>query len=113
MAQLHSHSDTVISLQPLGAALRGATTTAILKAPQLELVRIVLHAGKEIKEHKAPGEITLQCLEGVLEFRTHQATHVLRAGQLTHLRAGEPHALKALEDMSALLTIRLSPRSAS
>jgi quercetin dioxygenase-like cupin family protein len=108
MAQLHSHSDTVVSVRPLGAALADAKTTAILKAPQLELVRIVLHAGKELKEHKAPGEITVQCLEGSLEFRTPQATHLLSAGDLIHLRAGELHALKALKDTSALLTIRLS-----
>jgi quercetin dioxygenase-like cupin family protein len=34
----------------------------------------------------------------------------LVAGDFIHLRGGEPHALHALEDASALVTICLLPR---
>lgn len=72
MAITHFASSSVISLQPLGAGLANTVTSTILKAPQLELIRIVLLAGKEMREHKVPGEITLQCIEGRMELRTAQ-----------------------------------------
>ena len=111
MAQPHARSGQVVSVLPLGDALSGARTTALLKAEQLEVVRIVLHAGKGLREHKAPGEITVQCLEGEVEFRTPDALHLLRAGDFIHLRCGEPHSLQARTDASVLVTICLvAPR---
>jgi quercetin dioxygenase-like cupin family protein len=108
MAQPHALSGEVVSVLPLGQRLSGARTTALLKAEQLEIVRIVLHAGKSLREHSAPGEITVQCLEGEVEFRTPGAVHMLHAGDFLHLRRGEPHSLAALRDASLLLTICLA-----
>ena len=107
MAQARIQSGVVCSVEPLGAQLQFGRTTALLKSTQLELVRIVLKAGQGLPEHSAPGEITVQCLEGCLDFATGATTQRMRAGDLIHLSANEPHALLALEDCSALLTIRL------
>lgn len=111
MAQTHASSGQIVSLLPLGEGLSGARTTAILKAEQLEVVRIVLLAGKHLKEHSAPGEITIQCLEGRIALRTPDARHVLQAGDFIHLRRDEPHALEAIEDSSALLTLCIAKPS--
>ena len=108
MAQSHASSGQVVSVLPLGERLGGARTTALLKAEQLEVVRIVLHAGKSLREHSAPGEITVQCLEGEVEFGTPDAMHLLHAGDFLHLRRGEPHSLAARSDASLLLTICLA-----
>ncbi|MDO8252628.1 MAG: cupin domain-containing protein [Rhodoferax sp.] len=105
MAQNHAQSGQVISVLPLGGQLNAAKTTAILKAEQLEVVRLVLPAGKEWTEHKAPGEITVQCIEGSIEFRTPGVLQVLEPGDFIFLRSGEPHALRAVVDASALLTM--------
>ncbi len=114
MAQLHALTGSLIDVQPLGAALPGQVTTALLKSAQLELVRVVLPAGKLMREHKAPGEVTVLCLEGLIEFTTPTTTLRLGPGQLIHLVAGEPHALLALADASALVTIcLLRPGSAA
>ena len=111
MAQPHVNSGQVVSVLPLGEQLSGARTTALLKAEQLEVVRIVLHAGKELREHKVAGEITVQCLEGDVEFRTPDALHPLRAGDFIHLRGDAPHSLLARTDSSVLVTICLvAPR---
>jgi quercetin dioxygenase-like cupin family protein len=59
MAQIHARSGQVVSVRPWGDRLSGSRTTAILKADQLEVVRIVLEAGKYLREHSAPGEITV------------------------------------------------------
>lgn len=48
----------------LGAALSGSKTTPLLKTAKLELIRLVVSAGKEVPSHKAPGEITVQCWKG-------------------------------------------------
>jgi quercetin dioxygenase-like cupin family protein len=86
---------------------KDAKTTAILKAEELEIVRVVLLAGHEMREHKAPGEITVQCIEGRIEFRTPETSQTLGPGDLIHLRSKEPHALRALTDASALVTMRV------
>jgi quercetin dioxygenase-like cupin family protein len=109
MAQPHAQSGEVVSVLALGDRLSGARTTALLKATQLEVVRIVLLAGHGMREHKTPGEITVQCIEGRIELRTPGAMHVLEAGDFVHLRREEPHSLQALVDSSALLTICIAP----
>lgn len=107
MAQLHARSGEVVSVRPLGDRLRETRTTALLKAAQLEVVRLVLPAGKALREHRAPSEITVQCLEGRVEFRTPDAVHVLESGDFIHLTREEPHSLRALDDTSLLVTICL------
>lgn len=108
MAQEHAQSGQVVSILPLGERLRGATTVAVFKAAQLEVIRIVLLAGKEWREHTAPGEITVQCIEGRIEFRSTGAWQTLEAGDFVHLRSEAPHALRAITDASALLTLCLT-----
>lgn len=109
MAQAHVQSGQVVRVRALGADLAGARTTALLKAEQLEVVRVVLPAGAAMREHQTPGELTVHCLEGRIEFTTPAATQVLEAGDFIHLRSAEPHALKAVHDSSALVTICLLP----
>jgi quercetin dioxygenase-like cupin family protein len=107
MALQRITSGQLADVRPLGERLGSSTTAAILKAGQLEVIRIVLPAGKGLPEHAAPGEITVQCIEGCVDFSTHSATHRMRAGDLIHLTAGQPHALSAIESASLLLTICL------
>jgi quercetin dioxygenase-like cupin family protein len=105
MAQTHARPGQVVSVRPLGNRLGCFRTTAILKADQLEVVHIVLGAGKQLREHSTPGAITVQCIEGRIAFPTPEASHVLEAGDFIHLRRDELHALEAIVDSSALLTL--------
>lgn len=107
MAQTHADFGALIDLQPLGAALPGSRTTALIKGQQLELARLVLAAGKSLREHTTRGEITLLCIEGEIELSTPAGQQRLQPGQLVHLAAGTPHALLALADATALVTICL------
>jgi quercetin dioxygenase-like cupin family protein len=91
----------------LGKGLPGAQTTTLLKTDAMEVIRLVLPAGKEIAEHKAPGEITVQCLEGKVLFTAHGEPRELAAGKFLYLSTAEPHALKAQENSSLLVTILL------
>lgn len=110
MAQPHLTAGQPTRIEPLGAALVDARTTALLKAEQLEVVRVVLAAGATMREHQAPGEITLLGIEGEVELRLPAATHRIGAGDFILLAAGEPHALHALSHASLLVTICLVPR---
>ena len=103
MSIQHAKPAEVILL-PLGASLAGSKTTTLAKTADLELIRLVLPAGKEIPTHKAVGEITVQCLEGRVAFTAQAKTQELSAGQLLYLSAAEPHSVKAIEDSSLLVT---------
>lgn len=107
MAVPHTQTGEVIDVRPLGTGLATAKTSTLLKTDQIEIVRLVMAAGKVLKEHKAPGEITVHCLEGKIIFTVLGKMHELRAGQLLYLPTGEPHSVRCLEDASFMLTILL------
>lgn len=109
MSIQHANPGEVIRL-PLGKSLGSSTTTTLVKTSDVELIRLVLPAGKEIPSHKAPGEITVQCLEGRVAFTTDGKTQELIAGELLYLSASEPHAVKGIEDSSLLVTLLLSKK---
>jgi quercetin dioxygenase-like cupin family protein len=104
MSIQHARSGEVVQL-PLGTALCSSKTTTLVKTAELDLIRLILPAGKEIPSHKAPGEITVQCLEGRVAFTADGKTQELAPGQLLFLNAGEPHAVKGIEDSSLLVTL--------
>lgn len=107
MAQSHLSSGIKSNVSHLGVGLGEARTTALVKGLQLEIARIVPLAGREMREHKAPGEITVQCLEGHLEFHMPDQVHSMRAGDFLYLDAGVAHSLLAVSDSSALVTMHI------
>ncbi|KRI00095.1 cupin domain-containing protein [Curvibacter sp. PAE-UM] len=107
MALPHASAGQSIDVQPLGERLAGAKTVALFKAQELEVMRLVLPAGKSLPPHQVAGEITIQCIEGVLDVTLDGRSHVLRAGQLLFLTGGALHGVTAIEDASALVTIAL------
>jgi quercetin dioxygenase-like cupin family protein len=110
MALPHAAPAEVIDVSPLGAKLKDAQTTTLVKTESLEVLRVVLPAGKEIKRHNVPGEITVQCLEGHVVFSAGGSARELTAGKLLYLRGCTDHALRAVEDSSLLVTILLAPK---
>ena len=101
----HAQPGTVINVQPLGEQLAEHKTHTLVKTETLEIIRLVLPAGKEISTHSAPGQMTLQCLEGHITFTTMGNNLNLEAGSLLYLNASEPHSLSSIENSSLLLTI--------
>lgn len=70
----------------------------------------MMPAGKQIVSHTAPGEMTVQCLEGRVELSVKGQPHDLRAGQLLHLAPDTPHSVRGIEDGSLLLTMLIPAR---
>jgi len=108
MAIPHVNPGEPIAVTPLGAAhLQSAKSTALFKAKDLEVIRLVLLEGKSLPPHRVPGEITVQCIEGRLDVVVDGKSHVLNQGQLMYLERGVMHSVVALEDVTALVTVAL------
>jgi quercetin dioxygenase-like cupin family protein len=107
MAIPHAAPGQVVDVSPLGASLERETSVALFKSEDLEVMRLVLQAGKSLPPHRVPGEITVLCIEGTVDVTANGTSHVLRAGQLLYLHGNVLHGVTAVEDASALVTIAL------
>jgi quercetin dioxygenase-like cupin family protein len=105
MATRHAESAEVVDLATWGDELPKAHSKTIARDERVELARIVLGAGETWGEHTVPGPIVIQCLTGRIRCRAEGEDRVLGPGTLLYLRGGEPHALNAEQDSTALLTI--------
>tara|TARA_R110002111_G_scaffold262613_1_gene339539 strand:- start:153968 stop:154300 length:333 start_codon:yes stop_codon:yes gene_type:complete len=110
MAIPHAQPGTVVDIRPLASNLVETKTHTLAKTDKLEIIRLVLKAGKEIATHSTSAPITVQCLEGKVIFSTLGNALEMRAGDLLFLNGGEPHSVNAVENSSMLLTILL-PKS--
>ncbi len=107
MAIEHACPGQVVDIRPLGEKLKQSITTTLIKTDDLEVIRLVVLAGKELPPHRVAGKITVQCLEGRVDFTASGHTHTVAAGQLLYLSGGELHAVRGIEDSSVLITILL------
>jgi quercetin dioxygenase-like cupin family protein len=107
MAIPHAKPGEIVNVRPLGSGLALSQTATLVRAEQVEVIRLVVPAGKDIAEHKAKGEIVVQCLEGRVAFTAFAKTQILEAGKFLYLPTGAPHSVKGIESASLLLTILL------
>jgi quercetin dioxygenase-like cupin family protein len=107
MAIPHALPGKVVDIAALGERLTQERTIALFKSDNLEVMRLVLRAGKALPPHKVAGENTIECVEGALSVSGDGVDRVLRAGQLLYLRGNVVHGVRALEDASALVTVAL------
>jgi quercetin dioxygenase-like cupin family protein len=105
MAVHHAEPGEIVNLQPLGQALKGAKTTAIVKSKKFESVRLIVHAGMNIGDHQVEGAILLHCLEGRVKLGLTESALELSAHQWTYLEGGTIHSVMGIEESSLLLTI--------
>ena len=105
MSIQHAQPCEVIDVRPLGTSLSSSKTSMLAKTDSFEIIRIVMQAGKELAEHRAPGAIIVECLEGRIEFKTPEKSAELCAGQMIYLPPAAPHAVRCIEDASFLVTI--------
>jgi quercetin dioxygenase-like cupin family protein len=100
MSATHTPSGSVVAVGPDGPD----RTANVVTAPSLKVVRLVVPAGKDIAEHSAPGDITVHCLSGAIDFTAEGRVTRLAPGQLLYLGAGTRHALRGVEDAVVLVT---------
>lgn len=77
----------------------------VFKTDGLRIVLIALHKGAEMVKHSAEGMISIQVLEGKLQFNTDLQSVKLGKGQMLALHEGIPHSLLAKKKTIFLLTL--------
>jgi len=103
-------------LLDLGAALaalrreevrgdKGHRQIALVHEGPVRLVLFAFESGGHMKEHAAPGWVTIQVLRGTMRVRTADALHQLTVGTLLSLAPRVRHDVEATEETDMLLGI--------
>jgi len=98
-------------LAPPQNVAHGIVSQAVLTAPGLRVTLFHFAAGQELSEHTTPARALIQVLAGACDFTFSGKTHQLKAGDLLHLPPKLPHAVRAIEDLTLLITQATPPQS--
>jgi quercetin dioxygenase-like cupin family protein len=90
-------------------AANGIVSRTLLRTPTTRIVLFGFAEGQELSEHTSTAQAVIQILSGRCEFSLHGKPHQLQAGDLLHLPPNLPHAVKATEQFSMLLTLFKPP----
>lgn len=61
--------------------------------------------GQGLSEHKTPYDALVYIVDGEAEITISGTPKTVKAGEMIHMPAGEPHALKAIKQFKMLLTM--------
>ncbi len=92
-------------LSKLRAREVDVSSNTLLKTDTLRIVLIALRAGAKLHRHHADGRLSLQVLEGKVDFSAQNEQYQLTAGMLIGLDAKVLHEVIAQTDAVLLLTI--------
>lgn len=98
-------------IAPAQTVSHGIVSQAVLSTPGLRVALFRFSAGQEMSEHTSSSRALVQILSGSGDFDFHGKTHQLKQGDLLHLPPKLPHAVRAIEDMTMLLTQIESPKA--
>lgn len=77
----------------------------VYKTDGMRIVLIALHEDAVIARHTANGVISIQVLEGEINFITDEQSVVLSKGQIITLHKDVPHSVAAIKESVFLLTL--------
>ncbi|HLP08736.1 MAG TPA: cupin domain-containing protein [Opitutaceae bacterium] len=83
----------------------GIVSRTVLSAGRTRVVLFGFAAGQELTEHASPARALVQMLSGRAEWTLAGEKRTLGPGDLLHMPPGLPHAVRALEAFSMLLTL--------
>jgi len=83
-------------------------SVTIFKSETMRIVVIGLHENAELKPHKANGLISVQVLEGKIEFTAEQQSTQIEKGQMIALQENITHSVRALTESFFLLTLAMN-----
>ena len=95
------------------AAADGIVSKPLIDAGRTRVVLFTFDAGQELTEHATPARALVQILSGRAEWTLAGAKREIGAGELLHMPPGLPHAVRALEPMTMLLTLVRERESAA
>ena len=83
-------------------------TATLFKSETMRIVLIGLHENAELKPHKANGVISVQVIQGKIEFTAEQQNTHLDEGQMIALQENIVHSVTALTESFFLLTLAMN-----
>lgn len=83
----------------------GIHAKTLFKKRDFRAVLIIMEPGAKMSEHHADGTISVQVIQGQIQFRAPEKTLTLNAGNLLMLDASIKHDVEAQNDAAFLLTI--------
>lgn len=99
-------TEKVVSLsQETQYAANGIVSRAVLNTPNSRAILFGFAEGQELTEHTSTQHALIQILSGACEFSLAGTKKLLKAGDLLYMPPGLPHAVKATERFSMLLTL--------
>ncbi len=83
-------------------------TVTLFKSETMRIVLIGLHKNAALKPHKANGVISVQVLEGQIEFTVEPQSTQLEKGQMITLQENITHSVRAAVESFFLLTLAMN-----
>lgn len=101
------------SLEPLAEELRqeaayersGRTAASLARGDDMTVVLTVVRAGELVREHEAPGPVSVIVLSGRVRFGTEEEELVLGAHEMVSFAGDVTHSVEAVEDSAFLIVI--------
>ncbi len=82
----------------------------IFKSETMRIVLMGLHENAELKAHKANGVLSIQVLEGKVNFITAQQSSIIEKGQMIALQENIIHSVMAVTESFFLLTLAMNKK---
>jgi quercetin dioxygenase-like cupin family protein len=99
-------SEKILSLaQETQFAPNGIVSRTLFRTPTTRIVLFGFAEGQELSEHTSTAQALIQILSGACEFTLAGRPHQLKTGDLLYMPPNVPHAVKASERFSMLLTL--------
>ena len=99
------------ALRRAGAGAGGHVAKTLAKYPDLRLVLIAFEPAGRLDQHKAPGRVCVQVMDGRVAIRFENQTVELSAGGLLEIAPAVVHEVEALAQSAILLTIAWPPKT--
>ena len=98
--------DKILSLaRETQFAPNGIVSRTLMKTPTSRVVLFGFAAGQELCEHTSTFHALIQILSGECEFSLAGKPHLVKAGDMLYMPPNLPHAVKATQQVSMLLTL--------
>jgi quercetin dioxygenase-like cupin family protein len=100
------NQEKIISLaEETKFAANGIVSRTLLRTANARSVLFGFAEGQELTEHTSTQHAIIQVLSGECEFLLSGKEHVLKAGDYLYMPPNAPHAVKAKQQFSMLLTL--------
>jgi quercetin dioxygenase-like cupin family protein len=110
---LDADSQAILSLAAeTRFAPNGIVSRTLMHSGPLRVVLFGFAGGQELTEHATPQHALVQILTGECDFILAGRTHPLKAGDFLYMPPNLPHAVKATQQFSMLLTLSRAEKDA-